>query len=238
MNMKLTSVDVRKALAKFAQREKAEFLPKFFQAFPGGYGEGDQFLGVIVPDQRKIAKQFRDLSRDQLDQLIGDPFHECRLTAVFILVDQFKKARERSERKDIVQWLLKRTSGINNWDLVDSCGPQIIGEFLKAESDRSILKRLAKSGNVWEQRLAIVATMPLIKQGEFDNILELAEKFLQHPHDLIHKAVGWMLKDLDKVDRAVLLGFLDKHAAQMPRTMLRCAIEKFPEALRKKYLGK
>lgn len=232
-----TAVEVKKALAQLANPQKAVFLPKFFQAVPGGYGEGDKFLGVVVPNQRKVARQFRDLSRDQLDRLIQDPDHECRLTAVFILVDQFKRTRVRNNRKEIVHWLLDRTAGLNNWDIVDSCGPQIIGEYLRNEKDRRLLFRLAKSKNLWEQRLSIVSNMPLIKQGEFDCILELAEKFLRHPHDLIHKAVGWMLRDMDQVDRKVLIGFLDQFAGQMPRTMLRYAIEKFPDSLRKHYLS-
>jgi 3-methyladenine DNA glycosylase AlkD len=229
---------VKQALTKLANPEKAEFFPNFFQATPGGYGEGDRFLGVIVPDQRKVAGQFCDLARNELDRLLADPFHECRLTAVLILVDQFKRARKSAERKDIVDWLLARTTRINNWDIVDSCAPQILGEFLKTESDRSLLKRLVKSRNVWEQRMAIVANLPLIKQGEFAHILEFAERLLDHPHDLIHKAVGWMLRELGKKNRQVLIGFLDKSATRMPRTMLRYAIEKFPDPMRKKYLNK
>jgi 3-methyladenine DNA glycosylase AlkD len=151
-------------------------------------------------------------------------------------VKQFERSRDRKVQREILDYFLSRTDAINNWDLVDSSAPYIVGGFLKDEKNRSLLMKLAGSKNIWEQRIAVVANYPLIKQDEFDAILELGQKFLSHKHDLIHKAVGWMLREVGNRNRSVLLGFLDTHAPDMPRTMLRCAIEKLPADMRQKYL--
>ena len=234
--MALSAAAVRRGLKQKINHEKAAFFPRFFKAGPGEYAEGDRFLGVIVPDQRKIAKQFRDLPRQEINKLLDDPFHECRLTGLLILVGQYEKSRDASDRKEIVDYYLSRTDAVNNWDLVDSSAHKILGDWLIGRKDRRILDRLANSRDLWEQRIAMVATYTLIKHGELDDTLRLSEKLLHHPHDLIHKAVGWMLREAGKVDEMVLESFLDKHAAEMPRTMLRYAIEKLPEATRKSWL--
>lgn len=213
-------------------------MRRFFKTGPGEYGEGDQFWGISVPDQRKIVKQHLDLPLNEVDQLIQDPIHECRLTGLLLLVAQFQRTRERTEKSRICQLLLSRTECINNWDLVDSCAPQILGEFLIHEKDRRVLLKLAKSKSVWEQRIAVVANQSLIKQGEFDMILKIAQKLLSHQHDLIHKAVGWMLREVGDRDPKVLRAFLDQHAHLMPRTMLRYAIEKFAVPERQRYLSR
>lgn len=234
--------EVQAALRLRINEQKVAFFPRFFQAFPGGYAEGDRFLGITVPDQRTVARQFRDLPRNEIDQLLSNPFHECRLTAIFILVDQFKRKRDPvtrlQVRQEIVDYLLSRTDGINNWDLVDSCASQIVGEYVVERSKPQLLFRLAKSDNLWEQRLGVVANLALIKECEFEPILKISERLLEHHHDLIHKAVGWMLREMGKKNEPILRSFLDEHAHHMPRTMLRYAIEKLPEARRQHYLRK
>ena len=235
--MKPTAAAVRRQLKTMANPEKAAFFPRFFKAGPGEYAEGDKFIGVIVPNQRKVAKQFRDLPQTEIDKLLNDPVHECRLTGLLILVGQFERSKDQAQRKSIMQYYLSRTDAVNNWDLVDSSAHKILGKWLVDRKDRRVLDRLAKSKNMWEQRIAMVATYTLIKNGELDDTLRLAEKLLSHKHDLIHKAVGWMLREAGKQDDKVLLAFLDQHAHRMPRTMLRYSIEKLSDARRKKYLA-
>lgn len=237
--MASTAAAVRRELKLHINPEKAAFFPRFFKAGPGEYAEGDRFLGVTVPNQRKVAKKFRDLPKAELNKLLDDPFHECRLTGILILVGQFEKSKQEDDRKEIVDYYLSRTDAVNNWDLVDSSAHKILGVWLsdKSAQQRKILDRLARSKNLWEQRISMIATLPLIKMGEFDDTLRLAEKLLTHPHDLIHKAVGWMLREIGNQDQKVMEAFLNKHAAGMPRTMLRYAIEKISDAKRKKYLA-
>ena len=235
--MKPTAAAVRRQLKTMANPEKAAFFPRFFKAGPGEYAEGDKFIGVIVPNQRKVAKQFRDLPQTEIDKLLNDPVHECRLTGLLILVGQFERSKDQAQRKSIMQYYLSRTDAVNNWDLVDSSAHKILGKWLVDRKDRRVLDRLAKSKNMWEQRIAMVATYTLIKNGELDDTLRLAEKLLSHKHDLIHKAVGWMLREAGKQDDKVLLAFLDQHAHRMPRTMLRYSIVKLSDARRKKYLA-
>lgn len=236
--MALTAAAVRRELKTKINPEKAAFFPRFFKTGPGEYGEGDRFLGVVVPDQRKVARQFRELPQKEIDKLLDDAFHECRLTGLLILVDQFEKAKKDDKRrKEIVDYYLSRTDAVNNWDLVDSSAHKLLGSWLVDRRDRRILDRLARSKNMWEQRIAMVATYTLIRKGDFDDTLRLSEKLLHHPHDLIHKAVGWMLREVGQQDRKVLEAFLKRHAAEMPRTMLRYAIEKLPDTQRKRYLA-
>ena len=235
--MKPNAAAVRRQLKTMVNPEKAAFFPRFFKAGPGEYAEGDKFIGVIVPNQRKVAKQFRDLPQTEIDKLLNDPVHECRLTGLLILVGQFERSKDQAQRKSIMQYYLSRTDAVNNWDLVDSSAHKILGKWLVDRKDRRVLDRLAKSKNMWEQRIAMVATYTLIKNGELDDTLRLAQKLLSHKHDLIHKAVGWMLREAGKQDDKVLLAFLDQHAHRMPRTMLRYSIEKLSDARRKKYLA-
>ncbi len=216
--------------------EKAAFLPKFFQAFPGGYGEGDQFFGVVVPEQRKVAKQFfKRLSMEELSDLLHYPFHEVRLTALFCLVYRYEKSKTEEERKIVVDFYLKHLQFINNWDLVDSSCYQILGHFY-FKKEKSLFYELAESGQLWSQRIAMISSYYWIKNGAFEDALALAEKLLDHSHDLMNKAVGWMLREIGNQDREVELNFLKKHYTNMPRTALRYAIEKFPEDLRQDFL--
>ncbi|NLM97130.1 MAG: DNA alkylation repair protein [Halanaerobiaceae bacterium] len=227
---------IKDDLAQYIDQEKAEFLPNFFNAFPGGYGEGDQFLGVRVPDQRKVAgKYYRDISLEGVQLLLRSPVHEYRLTALVILVHKFEKAKDEADKKAIVDLYISNLEYVNNWDLVDSSADKILGAYL-AERDRSILYRLARTNHLWSQRIAIMATFYFIRRNEFQDTLEIAKILLKHEHDLIHKAVGWMLREVGKRDFRVEYEFLKKYYKEMPRTMLRYAIEKFEPELRQQFL--
>ena len=202
----------------------------------GQYGEGDRFLGVVVPDQRRIAKRFRELPLGEVTKLLNDPFHECRLTGVLILVAQYERA-DTARREHLVEYYIQHLDQVNNWDLVDSSAHKILGHWL-LDRPRDILFTLADSGHLWRQRVAVIACLTLIKQGEFREIKQLAKLFLTHEHDLMHKAVGWMLREMGKQDEGELIRFLDRYSSEMPRTMLRYAIEKLPPDIRRDYLGK
>lgn len=231
------SDQIRLELNKYGNKEKAAFLPKFFQAFPGGYGEGDYFIGVTVPEQRRIARRhFRPVLLNELEDLIRDPVHECRLTALFILVLKYERAKTENEKQAIVDYYLGNIDHINNWDLVDSSAYKILGAHL-FEKERNLLYELARSGKLWRQRIAIIATLYFIRNFDFTDTLELAALLLDHEHDLIHKAVGWMLREVGNRDHEIEYRFLKDHYKVMPRTMLRYAIEKFDPKLRKKFLA-
>ncbi|MBD2176894.1 DNA alkylation repair protein [Pseudanabaena sp. FACHB-1998] len=213
---------------------KAVELSRFFKTGKGEYGEGDRFLGITVPEQRKLAKQFIGLDFGDLEQLLQTEIHEYRLTALLILTEQFAKADPNQQQK-IVEFYLDHTALINNWDLVDVSCYKILGVYL-LDRDHQILHQLAQSSNLWEQRIAIVSTLKFIKHGHYADTLQIALTLLNHSHDLIHKAVGWMLREVGKQDRQILKEFLDIYHQQMPRTMLRYAIEHFAEPTRKAYL--
>lgn len=227
---------IKQELNKYINPEKAAFLPNFFQAFKGGYGEGDRFLGIVVPDQRKVARRYyKDVSLKDIEELLAEPYHEYRLTALFMLVHKFEKAKDEKEREEIVNTYLKNIKAVNNWDLVDASAPKILGPFLW-DKDKYILYEMAQTPDLWKQRIAIMSTFYFIKQGEFEDTLKIAKILLNHPHDLIHKAVGWMLREIGKRDFDVAYDFLKEHYIAMPRTMLRYAIEKFEPELRRKFL--
>lgn len=219
-------------LQEFASPAKAKSSAWFFKTGKGQYGEGDQFIGVTVPLQRMVAKKYKDLPLKDIDQLLNSPIHEHRLTALFILVGQYKKLPAR-----VYDFYLKHTTKINNWDLVDSSASYIVGEWLM-DKDRTILYKLARSKNLWERRIAIIATGAFIKNKEFKDTFAIAELLLHDDHDLIHKAVGWMLREVGKRDQKAEEAFLKKYYKTMPRTMLRYAIEKFSEDKRHEYLAK
>ncbi len=238
MVTKWTAEEVKAELQKYIDPEKAEFLPRFFKTKPGEYGEGDCFIGVVVPDQRKVARMFyQKIKNGELASLLNEPIHEYRLTALFMLVKKFEKAKSLEERRVLVDVYLDNIAGVNNWDLVDSSAPHILGQYLYEKQDeRSMLDELADSGNMWKERIAVMATFTFIKKGEYGYTLNLAERFLSHKHDLIHKAVGWMLREIGNRDLGTELGFLKEHYRKMPRTMLRYAIEKFEPLLREDFL--
>ncbi|WP_165021412.1 MULTISPECIES: DNA alkylation repair protein [unclassified Dysgonomonas] len=232
----MTAKEIQKQLESYSTPEKRDFLPYFFKTGKGQYGEGDKFIGVVVPDSRKVAKVNRDISFDELTKLLNNEYHECRLCALLILVERFKKAKEE-ERKVIFDFYLSHTHRINNWDLVDLSAQYIVGEYLVGK-DHSVLYKLADSDLLWDQRIAVLSTFAFIGQNDFEDILALSEKLLQHPHDLMHKATGWLLREAGKRDKQVLCSFLDKHHKVMPRTMLRYSIEKLTPEERAHYMKK
>jgi 3-methyladenine DNA glycosylase AlkD len=229
-----TLTEIRAALHQLANPRLAAAKQPFYQTQPGGYGEGDQFLGVTVPDTRSLLKNSDALSEADVLTLLHSAWHEERLLALLILVRRFAKAAP-SQRDKLVKLYLANTKWINNWDLVDASAPGVLGVWL-LDHDRSVLSRLAASKNLWEQRIAVVSTFTLIRSGQFEEILTLSKSLLKHPHDLMHKACGWMLREAGKRDERVLSRFLDQHATNMPRTMLRYAIEKFSPSMRKHYM--
>jgi 3-methyladenine DNA glycosylase AlkD len=229
-------IELKHELEALRDPEKAKQLARFFKTGKGEYGEGDEFLGITVPEQRILAKKYRDLSLNDIEKLLQTSWHEQRLTALLILTYQFPKA-DVAEQTAIFEFYLQHTQWINNWDLVDvTCRP-ILGVYL-LERDRRILYELAYAKNLWEQRIAIVTTMEFIKHNQFEDTLQLATILLQHSHDLIHKAVGWALREVGKKDQQVLISFLAQYCTAMPRTMLRYAIEHFEESQRQSYLGR
>lgn len=231
-----TAAEVQAALRAATNSEKAAFFPRFFKTGPGQYGEGDQFIGVTVPEMRKVSKAFWQLPEAEVLKLLHSPIHEDRATALFIMVLQFEKGSSKGRTK-LHQLYLNNTAYINNWDLVDLSSRQIVGDYLSAE-DISLLIKLAHSKSLWEQRIAIVSTFSFIYQGNSKPTLEIAETLVDHPHDLIHKAVGWLLREVGKRNsREIEKKFLDKHAHHMPRTMLRYAIEHFSEEEKRHYMG-
>ena len=232
---KKTARDAHISLRTLADPEVAAVSTRFFKTGPGEYGEGDVFIGIRVPAIRKVAKDFKGLPAAEVECLLHSKIHEERLLALMILVTQFEKA-DKAARRQIYDLYLANTRYINNWDLVDLSAPQIIGGFLETRSRRP-LYRLAKSASLWERRISIVATHWFIRHGDFVDTIRLAERLLGGKEDLIHKAVGWMLREVGKRDVTVLEEFLGQHCRVMPRTMLRYAIERFPEKKRRKYMG-
>lgn len=231
----MTSPDVERALKKLADPEKAAFFPRFFKTGKGEYGEGDVFIGVTVPQVRSVVKEYRNLSLADVESLLENRLHECRLAALLMLVDQYKRGNE-AQKKKIVDLYLRRTDRINNWDLVDCSAYHIVGPWIEEVSDERLLDKLATSNNLWEQRIAIVATLHFIRKGELTHTFRIAETLLHHPHDLLHKAVGWMLREAGKKDQKALDDFLLKHHRVMPRTMLRYAIEKMDDTRKQAFM--
>ena len=232
-----TAAAVRRALRAQARPEHVAGALRFFKCGPGEYGEGDRFLGVTVPAQRRIGRQFRDLPLNETDTLLRSPIHEERLTALFILVDQFTRADHVRARGPIFRLYMKRLPYINNWDLVDSSAGQIVGGWL-VDQPRDLLDRLARSPHLWSRRVAMMATFHFIYRGEHRDAIRIAGLLVHDEHDLIQKAVGWMLREVDKrASPDALTAFLERHAATMPRTMLRYAIERLPPRQRLRWMG-
>jgi len=228
--------DVIKDLNSYADKKKAKLLQGFFKTGKGEYGEGDIFIGIVVPNQRIVAKKYKDLPVSEIQTLLNSEIHEHRLTGLFILTYKFPKADEKT-KKEIVDFYLKNTEHINNWDLIDLSSVEILGEyFLTHPTYKKILYKFCKSKSLWERRISIISTFTLIRNRQFEDSLKIAEILLSDKEDLIHKAVGWMLREIGKRDLSVEEKFLNKHYKTMPRTMLRYSIEKFPEEKRQKYL--
>ncbi len=230
----LTSRAMQQRLRHFASPVKARLLQGFFKTGPGEYGEGDRFLGVMAPYIRSVAKEYKDAPLSEVRKLLRSPWHEERLLALLILVGKFEAGSD-ALRRMIYTLYLRNLRAINNWDLVDLTAPKIVGPFLEQRTRRP-LYRMVRSENLWERRIAVLATFHFIRQDDFRDALLLAEALLNDEEDLMHKAAGWMLREVGKRDLEVLKGFLRKHYRRMPRTMLRYAIERFPEAKRRTYL--
>jgi len=218
-------------LLKSSNKRKAKILQRFFKTGPGEYGQGDIFIGVTVPQIRKLAKKYQELPLIQVEKLLKSPIHEQRLLALIILVLNFPKGNQT----EIYRLYLQNTKYINNWDLVDLTAGHIVGAYLW-DKNRAILYKLVRSKSLWERRIAIIATFYFIRNNQFQDTLKIAKALLGDQHDLIHKAVGWMLREVGKRDLKVEESFLKKYYSVMPRTMLRYAIERFPETKRQSYL--
>ncbi len=228
--------DIENELQLHANAEQAKILQRFFKTKPGEYGEGDIFVGIRVPMARQIAKKYcKTIDKYSLLPLLQSPIHEYRLTALFILILQYTHAQTDDEKETLIGIYLGNTQYVNNWDLVDSSAYNLLGKHLYTQS-RSILYQLAHSTDLWEQRIAIITTYYFIRQRDFEDTLHIARILLHHPHDLIHKAVGWMIREIGNRDYETAYTFLVEHYAQMPRTMLRYAIEKFDEPVRLAFL--
>jgi 3-methyladenine DNA glycosylase AlkD len=232
MNKIITTI--QNELRRSGNKVIATHSQRFFKTGKGEYGEGDKFLGIRVPVLRKLAGKYREIAIDEVSHLLKSQFHEERLLALFMLIDIFKVAREKDKKK-IYTLYLDSTKFINNWDLVDCSAEHIVGAYLQA-IDKKLLYNLAKSSSLWKRRISIMSTFHFIKHNKFTDTLKIAKILLHDEEDLIHKAVGWMLREIGKRDSEVEERFLNKHYKSMPRTMLRYAIEKFPEEKRKSYL--
>lgn len=234
----MSASNVIAEIKSLANKGRAHDLQRFFQTAPGQYGEGDIFLGLTVPQVRSIAKQYKEIPLNQMDVLIRSDIHEIRLCALIILTLKFKSQKKRPEQKQIFDSYMKAVIAgqVNNWDLVDVTAP-IIGAYLIDSKDPYLLLyKLAKSNSLWQRRVSMVFTFAFIRSGDIEPTFEMAEKLLHDKHDLIHKAVGWALREAGKLNGVALRDFLSAHSHEMPRTMLRYSIEKFPERERKKWL--
>jgi 3-methyladenine DNA glycosylase AlkD len=230
----MTIRNIRKKLQQLGSEEKAKILQRFFKTGPGEYGEGDVFIGVGVPELRKLVKEYPDITLKESVQLLRSLIHEERMLALLILVDKYSKGNE-SVKKKIYKLYLQNTTYINSWDLVDSSAHHIVGDFLM-DKNKDPIYRLATSKSLWERRIAILSTFHFIKHNNYSETLKISKILLTDEQDLIHKVVGWMLREIGKRDIFIQEIFLKKHYKRMPRTMLRYAIEKFPEPKRQKYL--
>ncbi len=226
------------SLMTVAHREKIATLSSFFKTGKGQYGEGDRFLGIYVPDNRRISVRYASQPLATIGIMLSSPEHEFRLAALIALVKKFGNGTNEKQSKDIVDFYLKHAKYINNWDLVDLSAPQILGQYQLLYSTLPVLEPLSTSSDLWKRRMAIVATTTLIRAGQYELTKSISAKYLSHPEDLIHKATGWMLREMGKRDEPELIRFLDEYAAAMPRTALRYAIERLPPEMRKHYLSK
>ena len=236
MNNKINLKNLEQELLGCRNIEKAKILARFFKTRKGEYGEGDFFLGITVPISRQIARKYQELPLLEVAKLFKNKYHEARLVALLILVHKFKQAKTEEEKKKIYNFYLTQTKYINNWDLVDLSASYIVGNYL-IDKNKKILEKLAKSKNLWEKRIAVISTFAFIYKGESEWTFKIIEMLMKDKHNLIHKACGWMLREVGKrVSEKKLERFLDKNVKIMPRTMLRYAIERLPESKRRYYL--
>ena len=234
----MSASKVLTALKSESSARHASEQQRFYKTAPGEYGEGDVFLGISVPKTRKIAGEYRNLTFDEIEKLAKSDFHEVRLCALVILCNQYKKSKESKEKKAIFDFYMVQVlkGRVNNWDLVDVSAPTIGQYLVESNNSMPILRKLSKSKDFWERRIAMIFTFAFLRAGELEPTYEIAERLLKDEHDLIHKAVGWMLREMGKRDPSLLRAFLTDHSKAMPRTMLRYSIEKLPERERKMWL--
>lgn len=227
-------------LKTFASVGKAVELQRFFKTGPGDYAEGDIFIGVVVPQTRKVAARYKDLPITEIANLTNSDIHEVRLCGLVILTNQFKRSRDLIEKKRLFNFYLKelKAGHVNNWDLVDVTAPTLGEYLLQLEDPMAVLNKLAKSKSLWERRVSVVFTFAILRAGDLEPTYEMAERHLEDSHDLMHKAVGWLLREMGKRDPGLLRAFLQAHCTEMPRTALRYSIEKFSESERKRWLQK
>lgn len=229
--------EIREALTVLAVPEKAEFFPKFFKTGTGEYGEGDLFLGVTVPDQRSVAKEYYSkISPQELSKLLSSKYHEHRLTALLMLISKFENTKDKAIKDEIVEFYLDHLPYINNWDLVDTSSYKILGRYAFEHGNEDLLRKLSGSDEMWHKRIAVVGTLYYIRKGSFELTKELVIQNLNHPHDLMHKANGWMLREIGNKNETELICYLNRYYKEMPRTCLRYSIEKLDEQVRKDYL--
>lgn len=233
--MKDSLKEITEALNRQKNTQKSRDLARFFKTGQGEYGEGDLFIGIPIPQIRDIVKIHQGAPLSVLHELLLSPFHEYRMTAVLILVHRFEKEKEQQKRKEYIDFYIQHVDRLNNWDLVDLSCYKLLGRWLE-DKEKILLYEWARTDHLWKQRIAIVSCMYFVKRGEFKECLEIADILQSHPHDLIHKAVGWLLREVGKKDRQTLTDYLMPRYRQMPRTMLRYAIEHYPEERRKAFL--
>ena len=234
--MKLSKL--RRDIRKCGTKDRASVNARFFKTGKGEYGEGDRFLGLTMGEQRNLAKRYRDIEYPDIEKLLKSSWHEERMIGLLVLVLRYEMAKDESEKREIFEFYVSHRAAVNNWDLVDVTTPNIVGDFLLHKKDRKLLYAWACSENLWERRMAMLATFRFIREGDFRDTLSMAIILLRDAHDLIHKATGWMLREVGKRDESALVRFLERYAAKMPRTMLRYAIEKFPPERRQRFLKK
>jgi 3-methyladenine DNA glycosylase AlkD len=235
--MSILLKEIHEALAVLSIPEKAEFFPKFFKTGKGEYGEGDLFLGVTVPDQRSVAKEYYSkISLKELSELLSSKYHEHRLTALFMLISQFEKTKDIKVKNEIVEFYFNHLPYVNNWDLVDSSCYKILGRYAFENQKEDLLRKLSDSEEMWHKRIAVVGTMHYVKKGSFDLTKEFVTNNLKHSHDLMHKANGWLLREMGQKNEMELINYLNQYYKDMPRTCLRYAIEKLDEEVRQDYL--
>ncbi|REC43090.1 DNA alkylation repair protein [Chryseobacterium pennipullorum] len=229
--------EIREALAVLSIPEKAAFFPRFFKTGKGEYGEGDLFLGVTVPDQRSVAKEYYSkIQLNDLSVLLSSEYHEHRLTALFMLISKFEKTKDPAEKEEVIAFYLNHLPYVNNWDLVDSSCYKILGRYAFENQKDHLLRELSESEQMWHKRIAVVGTMHHVKKGSFSLTKELVTRNLKHPHDLMHKANGWLLREMGRKNEGELIAYLNQYYKEMPRICLRYAIEKIEESLRQDYL--
>ena len=229
-------IELKSELKKFGNPEKAKIVSRFFKTGKGQYGEGDIFLGIVVPKTREIARKYIEIDLKEVEELLKSKIHEERLASLMILVEKYNKSDDKN-KKLIAEFYIKNAKKVNNWDLVDLSAPKILGDYL-FNKDKSILYKLAKSENLWEKRISIVSTHAFIRNNQFSDTIKIAEILLNDKHDLIHKAVGWMLREMGKKDEKELTKFLDENYKKIPRTALRYSIERLDEKKKKFYMKK